>query len=92
MSYSSQFRTRPISNQGVYSASATYFQNDVVTFNGAAYACLVPKTTGLGPGHTDIWGPLVTGANLTVSNTGSGTNPENITLSLNNGVLTLNHG
>ena len=91
MSFLSQFRMRPLNNQGVYSATTSYTVNDVVTFQNLTYCCRVPVSLGVAPTNTTNWGVISSAPTLTGITTGSGTNAAAITLTVSGNVITLNH-
>lgn len=41
--------------RGEYDEETTYFQGDMVTYEGSTYICIVPTATGVIPTDTDYW-------------------------------------
>ena len=85
-----QFIKKGLINNGTYVADKVYYTNDIVTFEENTYVCLVDKTVGILPTVTTNWELLKGKLKLTTAVSGTGTDPSKFTLSLADGVLTLN--
>jgi len=89
MSNLAQFKKTGLNNRGAYSASATYYVDDIVTYGNATYVCTVNGTSNVAPTNTTYWTLFVL-STVGVSTVGSGTNPASFTLSVANNTVTLN--
>jgi len=85
-----QFKPGVMLYRGAYSAATTYVYDDVVTYLGTVYLCLVNGTRNILPTVTNNWDPIVVPKSLAVSTTGTGTNPATFTLTTSGGTVTLN--
>lgn len=90
MTVLTQFARVGLSNKGAYSASVTYYVDDVVTYTGLTYVCTVAGTYGVAPTTNANWTVLVAAPALAVSTTGTGTNPASFTLTVSGNTVSLN--
>lgn len=89
MSNLEQFKKTGLKNRGAYSASLTYYVDDIVTYGNGTYVCIANGTYNVAPGNTLYWSLFVL-STVAVATTGAGSNPASFTLSVSNNMITLN--